>query len=205
MHSPVFICQRKVDNIKSREKLRKINKIVIIGAGIAGLTAAASLRRFGFEPEVYEQAPQLGEVGAGLQLGPNAVKVLRALGLEERLLKVASEPTSIVSLNWNDATERFREPLRAISVSSTARVISPPTVPICTTCFKAWCHPHPSISALRALESIARHRALPLLSPTAAKSNATCWLVPTASILWYASSCLAKNPRASLSRSAGAP
>jgi 2-polyprenyl-6-methoxyphenol hydroxylase-like FAD-dependent oxidoreductase len=36
--------------------LRKINKIVIIGAGIGGLTAAASLRRFGFEPEVYSQA-----------------------------------------------------------------------------------------------------------------------------------------------------
>lgn len=91
-------------------------KIVIIGAGIGGLTAAASLRRFGFEPEVYEQASQLGEVGAGLQLGPNAVKVLRALGLEEPLLKVASEPPNIVSLNWNDASERFREPLRAISV-----------------------------------------------------------------------------------------
>jgi salicylate hydroxylase len=91
-------------------------KVVIIGAGIAGLTAAASLRAFGFESEVYEQAPQLGEVGAGLQLGPNAVKVLRALGLEEALLKVASEPPNIISLNWNDATERFREPLRAISV-----------------------------------------------------------------------------------------
>jgi salicylate hydroxylase len=91
-------------------------KIVIVGAGIGGLTAAAALRRFGFEPEVYEQALQLGEVGAGLQLGPNAVKVLRAFGLEDRLLKVASEPANIVSLNWNDATERFREPLREISV-----------------------------------------------------------------------------------------
>jgi salicylate hydroxylase len=91
-------------------------KIVIIGGGIGGLTAAASLRRFGFEPEIYEQAPQLGEVGAGLQLGPNAVKALRALGLEERLLEVAAEPANMVSLNWNDATERFREPLRGISV-----------------------------------------------------------------------------------------
>jgi salicylate hydroxylase len=57
-------------------------KVVIVGAGIGGLTAAAALRKFGFEPEIYERAPQLGEVGAGLQLGPNAVKVLGALGLE---------------------------------------------------------------------------------------------------------------------------
>jgi salicylate hydroxylase len=91
-------------------------KIVIIGAGIGGLTAAASLLRFGFEAEVYEQAPQLGEVGAGLQIGPNAVKVIRALGIENKLLEVASEPTNIVSLKWDDASERFREPLRAIAV-----------------------------------------------------------------------------------------
>jgi hypothetical protein len=38
------------------------------------------------------------------------------LGLEERLLRVASEPTNIVSLNWNDATERFREPLSTASI-----------------------------------------------------------------------------------------
>jgi salicylate hydroxylase len=65
--------------------------------------------------EVYEQAPQLGEVGAGLQIGPNAVKVIAALGLEEQLLETASEPTNIVSLDWKDASLRFREPLRAIS------------------------------------------------------------------------------------------
>src|ERR1700761_270700 len=91
-------------------------KVGIVGAGIGGLTAAAALRKFGFEPEVYERAPQLGEVGAGLQLGPNAVKVLGALGLEQRLAEVASEPINIVSLNWNDATERFREPLRAVAL-----------------------------------------------------------------------------------------
>jgi salicylate hydroxylase len=90
-------------------------RVVIIGAGIGGLTAAAALRRFGMEVEVYEQAPQLGEVGAGLQIGPNAVKVIAALGLEEQLLETASEPTNIVSLDWKDANLRFREPLRAIS------------------------------------------------------------------------------------------
>ena len=90
-------------------------KVVIIGAGIGGLTAAASLLRFGIDVEVYEQASQLGEVGAGLQIGPNAVRVIKALGLEERLLETASEPTNMVSLNWNDASLRFREPLRSIA------------------------------------------------------------------------------------------
>ena len=90
-------------------------RIAIIGSGIGGLTAAASLRHFGFDVEVYEQASELGEVGAGLQIGPNAVKVLRALGLEDAFLTVACEPATIVSLNWNDATERFREPLKATS------------------------------------------------------------------------------------------
>src|SRR3977135_2307348 len=59
-------------------------RIAVIGAGIGGFAAACALREKGFEVQVYERAAELGEVGAGLQLGPNAVKVLRALGIEER-------------------------------------------------------------------------------------------------------------------------
>lgn len=86
-------------------------KVVIIGAGIGGLAAAASLLRHGFEVEVHERAPRIGEVGAGLQLGPNAVKVLRGLGLEERMRQTACEPVNWVSLKWDDASLRFREKL----------------------------------------------------------------------------------------------
>ena len=57
-------------------------RVAIIGAGLGGLAAAGALRQHGIEVVVYERAPQLGEVGAGIQLAPNAVKVLRALGLE---------------------------------------------------------------------------------------------------------------------------
>ena len=60
-------------------------RVAIIGAGLGGLAAAGALRQHGIEVVVYERAPQLGEVGAGIQLGPNAVKVLRALGLERAL------------------------------------------------------------------------------------------------------------------------
>jgi 2-polyprenyl-6-methoxyphenol hydroxylase-like FAD-dependent oxidoreductase len=88
-------------------------RIAVIGAGIGGLAAACALRAKGFEVHVYERAGELGEVGAGLQLGPNAVKVLRALGIEERLRPLACEPTNIVSVAWDDAHLRFREPLKA--------------------------------------------------------------------------------------------
>jgi salicylate hydroxylase len=91
-------------------------RIAVIGAGIGGLAAACALRQRGFETEVYERATELGEVGAGLQLGPNAVKVLRALDIERALDPYAFEPTNIVSVSWDRGELRFREPLKAGSV-----------------------------------------------------------------------------------------
>ncbi len=67
-------------------------KVLIAGAGIGGLTAAAALLQKGFDVELFEQAPALGEVGAGIQLSANAVHVLHALGLREGLARVAVKP-----------------------------------------------------------------------------------------------------------------
>ena len=53
----------------------------VIGGGIGGLAAAAALTRAGIEASVYEQAPALGEVGAGVLIGPNSVRLLHRLGL----------------------------------------------------------------------------------------------------------------------------
>jgi 2-polyprenyl-6-methoxyphenol hydroxylase-like FAD-dependent oxidoreductase len=89
-------------------------RVVVIGAGIGGLAAACALRGRGFETIVCERADELGEVGAGLQLGPNAVKVLHALGLEDGLRTWGFEPANIVSLAWDDARLRYREPLQAV-------------------------------------------------------------------------------------------
>lgn len=58
-------------------------RIAIIGGGIGGLTAALALRRCGFEPTIFEQAPELLEVGAAILMWPNAMRVLRRLGLSE--------------------------------------------------------------------------------------------------------------------------
>ena len=97
--------------------MKRAARIAVVGAGIGGLAAACALRACGFEVEVYERAAELGEVGAGLQLGPNAVKVLRVLGIERELLPLACEPTSIVSLAAGDARLRYREPLKAVSTA----------------------------------------------------------------------------------------
>ena len=90
-------------------------RVAIIGAGIGGLAAAVALRQRGIEVEIYERVSKLEEVGAGLQIGPNGVKVLRALGLEDELMRNAFEPLSIMSLTWDEGRLRFREPLKAVA------------------------------------------------------------------------------------------
>jgi salicylate hydroxylase len=72
-----------------------IEHAAIIGAGVAGLTAALALAKYGISAEIFEQAPALAEVGAGLQLSPNATRILDRLGVLERLTAVWLEPQSI--------------------------------------------------------------------------------------------------------------
>jgi len=76
-------------------------RILISGAGIGGLTAALALLQRGFEVEVYEQAPALGEIGAGFQVGANGAHVLFSLGLEEQLKAAWALPTGKEVRLWN--------------------------------------------------------------------------------------------------------
>jgi salicylate hydroxylase len=70
-------------------------QVAIAGAGIAGLSAALALARRGFQVRLLESAETLEEIGAGIQLSPNAVRVLQALGLAERIGEEAVEPAGI--------------------------------------------------------------------------------------------------------------
>ena len=70
-------------------------QIVIAGAGIAGLTAAIAFARRGFSVQLYERAPELEEAGAGLQLSPNATRVLDSLGVLDFLRPAAVRPARI--------------------------------------------------------------------------------------------------------------
>jgi salicylate hydroxylase len=78
-------------------------RIAVIGGGIGGLTAAQALVRSGFEVRVYEAAPELREIGAGVALGPNAMKALRALDLEDAVREVAWESDYDCLRSWKTA------------------------------------------------------------------------------------------------------
>ncbi len=71
-----------------------MKKILIVGGGIGGMTAAACLLKAGFHVDVFEQAPKLGEVGAGIQLSANPMRVLRHLGLVAELEQAGVRPAS---------------------------------------------------------------------------------------------------------------
>jgi 6-hydroxynicotinate 3-monooxygenase len=77
--------------------------IAIIGAGIGGLTAAASLIRLGLKVEIYEQAAQFAPIGAGIQLTANAMKALGGLGLVEPLRGKGFAPAAFHSREWDTA------------------------------------------------------------------------------------------------------
>jgi salicylate hydroxylase len=70
-------------------------RIAIVGGGIGGLTAALALRARGLDVSVFEQAEVLREIGAGVSIHPNAVRLLKRLGLEEQLQKIGSPITGI--------------------------------------------------------------------------------------------------------------
>lgn len=71
-----------------------MNKVIIIGGGIGGMAAAACLLKAGFDVDIFEQAAELGEVGAGIQLSANPMRVLRHLGLLETLRSAGTRPRS---------------------------------------------------------------------------------------------------------------
>jgi salicylate hydroxylase len=73
-----------------------VHKILIAGAGIGGLTAASCLMKSGYDVEIYEQAPELSEIGAGIQLSANAMHVLNFLGFGDAIGKLSVRPGAYV-------------------------------------------------------------------------------------------------------------
>lgn len=88
-------------------------RVAIVGAGIAGQTVAAGLLRAGIRCQVFEQARQLREAGAGVQIAPNAAKVLHRLGLADHLRAVAVRPAAIEMRRWDTNRAFRRTPLDA--------------------------------------------------------------------------------------------
>src|SRR5256885_3783534 len=100
--------------------------VLVAGGGIGGVAAALALTRQGFEVKVLEQAPQLGEIGAGIQLGPNAFAAFDALGIgararsravytDEMVMHDAMDETLVGSIPTGEAfRKRFNNPYAVI-------------------------------------------------------------------------------------------
>jgi salicylate hydroxylase len=100
----------------------KDSSVIVVGAGIGGLAAALGLLRAGQRVRLVEQVAELGEVGAGLSITPNAGKALVALGLGETLRRIGSRPPDgairhyatgevLVTLAQDQSGERYGLPL----------------------------------------------------------------------------------------------
>ncbi len=106
---------------------------------MGGLVAAAALDRAGINVTVYEQAARFARVGSGIQMGPNAVKVLRGLGLEQNIRSFAFQPPSWRSRVWDTGEEKFDFPLGEAEKRRTAPPTSSFTAEICTRHWSRWC------------------------------------------------------------------
>lgn len=93
---------------------KKTPSIAVVGGGLGGLAATVALSRAGFEVDVFERAPQLGEVGAGINISPQAVKALAAIGLGEGMARVGNAVTGYIQRSLYSgeplAETRFADP-----------------------------------------------------------------------------------------------
>jgi salicylate hydroxylase len=85
--------------------------VLVAGGGIGGLAAALALSRRGHRVDVLEQAPAFGDIGAGVQLGPNTTRRLQALGLDRALAPIAARPDALVVRSAASNAELARLPL----------------------------------------------------------------------------------------------
>ncbi|MGF0170799.1 FAD-dependent monooxygenase [Streptomyces sp. Marseille-Q5077] len=83
-------------------------RAIVVGAGIGGLAATLSLRRAGWDVTLVEQAARFTEVGAGIQLAPNATRVLRRLDVLDAVAAPASRPSHLSFRTWSDGSEICR-------------------------------------------------------------------------------------------------
>lgn len=110
-----------------------IRDAIIIGGGIGGLSAGIALRRVGIQVKIYEQAPVLGNIGAGITLWPNAMKVLRKLGVASEIIKTGARlqygkictdrGATLSEMRSGELEERFGEPVVAIHRADLHRVL----------------------------------------------------------------------------------
>jgi 6-hydroxynicotinate 3-monooxygenase len=90
-------------------------QIAIVGAGLGGLVAGAMLERRGHDVRIYEQAADVQRLGAGINLGPNLMKVMRHVGVEQKLIDIGLEPAAWTSRDFATGNTMFRYPFQDAS------------------------------------------------------------------------------------------
>jgi len=86
-------------------------QVAVIGGGIGGLSAALNLLKAGLDVHVYEQAPHIAEIGAGIQISPNASRILLRLGLRAAMDALGTRPRAVHQRRWDDGRILQRAPL----------------------------------------------------------------------------------------------
>ncbi|MDB5992265.1 MAG: 6-hydroxynicotinate 3-monooxygenase [Herbaspirillum sp.] len=97
--------------------MQKSPRIAIIGAGLGGAAAAALMEKAGFNVKLYEQAPAFSRLGAGIHVGPNVMKILRVMGVEDELNRIGSHADFWYSRDWKTGEEVAKIPLGDYAVS----------------------------------------------------------------------------------------
>ena len=87
-------------------------RIAVVGGGIGGLTLALALQQRGMEAAVFEQAPELAEIGAAVALSANSTRELRRLGVLDQIAAVSTEPTELIYRSWQDGRRIAAHPVR---------------------------------------------------------------------------------------------
>jgi salicylate hydroxylase len=120
--------------------------VAVVGGGIGGLTLAIALRRMGVEVEVFEQAPELGEIGAAVALSANATRLLQRLGVYHQLSAKAAEPTELQFRRWDSGEliwshpvgQWYRERCGGPSTEFTAKTCSARSLTVWVRGSSAW-------------------------------------------------------------------
>ncbi len=97
--------------------MQKTPRIAVIGAGLGGAAAAALLHKAGYNVRIYEKAPVFSRIGAGIHLGPNVMKIMRRIGIEDNLNATGSHPDFWYSRDWDTAEYIARIPLGDYALS----------------------------------------------------------------------------------------